>query len=92
MISKGRYTLARICGEGCPCRFKNHYTHLNLLRNRIDKDLPTKLPEAKYINVRGREEHETIIKDAAWCQELGLDQAYETIIYLNRWGNWLSDQ
>jgi hypothetical protein len=49
------------------------------------------LPERKHINVRGRQEHEAIIKDAAWCKELGLDQAYEVMVYLKRWGSWLSE-
>lgn len=48
------------------------------------------LPERKHINVRGREEHEAVIRDAAWCKELGLDQAYEVFAYLKRWGSWLS--
>lgn len=46
--------------------------------------------ETKWINVRGREEHESIIKDAALCKELGLDQIYEVMVYLKRWGSWLS--
>ena len=54
-------------------------------------DPPAEMPPVKYINVRGREEHEAIIKDAAWCAELGLDQYYETMVYLKRWGNWLGD-
>jgi hypothetical protein len=54
-------------------------------------DPPAEIPETKYINVRGREEHEAIIKDAAWCEELGLDQVYETLVYLKRWGEWLSN-
>jgi len=40
----------------------------------------------------GRKEHEAILKDAKKCEELGLDQYYETIVYLNRWGNWLDDE
>lgn len=52
---------------------------------------PAELPLRKTINVRGREEHEAVIKDAALCKELGLDQAYETMIYLKRWGAWLSN-
>lgn len=48
-----------------------------------------KLPEVKWINVRGRVEHEAIIRDAEWCKELGLDQAYEIMVYLKRWGSWL---
>jgi hypothetical protein len=54
-------------------------------------DPPAELPERKFINIRGREEHEAIIKDAAKCKELGLDQYYETMIYLKRWGGWLQD-
>jgi hypothetical protein len=88
---KGQYTLENICGPGCPCHFKEHYTHLNLVRKRMKEGIntPEKLPERKHINVRGRIEHEAIIKDAAWCKELGIDQAYETMKYLKRWGEWL---
>lgn len=49
------------------------------------------LPERKCVNIRGREEHEAIIKDGDWCSELGLDQIYETILYLKRWGEWLKN-
>jgi len=48
--------------------------------------------ETKYIDIRGRKEHEAIIKDAKKCEELGLDQYYETIVYLKRWGGWLNDE
>jgi hypothetical protein len=48
------------------------------------------VPERKHINVRGREEHEAVIRDADWCKELGLDQAYEIMVYLKRWGEWLT--
>ena len=44
-----------------------------------------------WINVKGREEHESLLKDSKRCQELGLDQMYETIVYLNRWGSWLEN-
>jgi hypothetical protein len=46
----------------------------------------------KIINVSGREEHEAIIRDSAKCKELGLDQIYETIVYLRRWGSWLENE
>lgn len=90
--SSGDYILVRTCGTGCPCRFKEHYTHLNLVRNDMEGiDPSADLPERKTINVRGREEHEAIIRDAEWCRELGLDQVYETIVYLRRWGGWLQN-
>ena len=95
--SEGEYILERTCGNGCPCRFKEIYTHLNLVRNHMEKDEfggidpPAELPETKWINVRGRAEHEAIIRDAAWCKELGLDQYYETMVYLKRWGGWLGN-
>lgn len=53
--------------------------------------LPEQIP-VQYINVNGRKEHEAIIKDADKCKELGLDQTYETIVYLNRWGKWLKNE
>jgi hypothetical protein len=54
-------------------------------------DAPAHLPETKYINVRGRAEHEAVIRDAHLCKELGLDQIYEIMIYLKRWGAWLEN-
>jgi hypothetical protein len=52
---------------------------------------PKGRPETRYVNVRGRIEHEAIISDAAWCKELGLDQTYEIMVYLKRWGSWLNE-
>ena len=52
---------------------------------------PAQIPTRKTINIRGRVEHEAAIKDAHLCKTLGLDQAYETMIYLKRWGSWLAD-
>lgn len=69
----------------------NRFKHLNpKLIGLVDgEDPPAEMPKVKYINVRGREEHEAILKDPEWCRELGLDQAYEIIVYLKRWGSWL---
>jgi hypothetical protein len=86
---EAEYRLENICTPGCPCKDKDHYTHLNLVRKDIKND--AKLPERRHINIRGRQEHEAIIKDAAWCKELGLDQAYEVMVYLKRWGGWLGN-
>lgn len=46
-------------------------------------------PEVRYVNVRGREEHEAVIRDANLCEAFGLDQVYEIMAYLRRWGSWL---
>ncbi len=54
-------------------------------------DPPAERPPVKYININGREEHEAIIKDANKCAELGLDQYFEMMVYLKRWGGWLND-
>jgi len=54
-------------------------------------DPPAEQIPVKDINVNGRKEHEALIKDGSKCRELGLDQIYETIVYLNRWGGWLRD-
>lgn len=54
-------------------------------------DPPSFKPETKWINVNGREEHEAVIRDAGKCKELGVDQAYEVMVYLHRWGGWLKD-
>lgn len=48
--------------------------------------------ERKTIDVHGRKEHETIIKDKVKCEQLGLDQYYEVIVYLKRWGDWLENE
>ena len=92
-MSKQKLILANTCGSECPCKQQHYFTHLNIvtkpMKNGIDP--PAELPPVKYINIRGREEHEAIIKDAAWCKELGLDQAYEIMVYLKRWGSWLED-
>lgn len=53
------------------------------------EDPPAEFPPTKWINVNGREEHEAILRDPKRCQELGLDIAYEPIVYLHRWGGWL---
>lgn len=55
----------------------------------IGEDPPSTKLQCKRINVRGREEHEAIIRDTKKCQELGVDQIYEIMIYLKRWGKWL---
>lgn len=90
--SEGTYILKTICGSTCPCRQQDHFTHLNAVRNPVirDEDASARLPKIKYINIRGREEHETVIKDADLCKEIGLDQLYESIVYFKRWNGWLS--
>lgn len=52
-------------------------------------DPPAEELLVRCVNVRGREEHEAILKDPAKCAELGLDQYYEIMVYLKRWGDWL---
>lgn len=70
------------------------YSHLNAKLKTLDEgeDPPAHEIPRKIINVNGREKHEAILKNAEKCAELGLDQMYEIIVYLNRWGGWLSDQ
>ena len=53
-------------------------------------DPPPHKMERVFVVVKGREEHEAVIKDAVKCKELGIDQLYETMVYLNRWGGWLN--
>lgn len=48
--------------------------------------------DVKWVNVRGRAEHEAVLLDKELCQSLGLDQAYEIMVYLKRWGSFLSEQ
>lgn len=52
---------------------------------------PSEMIPTKWVNIKGRKEHEAIIKDAKKCEELGLDQHYEIMVYLKRWGNWLEN-
>ena len=46
--------------------------------------------KTKWINVKGRVEHESILRDSAKMHELGLDPVYEKMVYLKRWGSWLN--
>jgi len=61
------------------------------MKNNFDDALnaPSEQIPVKWIDVRGREEHEAILKDPAKCEELGLDRYYEIMVYLKRWGSWL---
>ena len=89
-----KYILQCVCGSECPCRRQDNSTHLNLVRRHIGDSVnapPQEELEIKWINVRGREEHEAIISNADWCKELGLDQQYEIMVYLKRWGEWLNE-
>lgn len=54
-------------------------------------DPPAHKLERKTIDVRGREEHESYLKDPQKCKDAGLDIMYETMVYLKRWGGWLKD-
>lgn len=82
------------CGEhclDCKCGLKK-IVHLNpkvVPLEHAGIEPPPQQIETKWINVRGREEHEAIIRDAEKCKELGLDQMYEILVYLKRWGSWL---
>jgi hypothetical protein len=55
-------------------------------------DPPPFIPKTRHIEVNGRKEHESIIKDTDKCRELGVDQMYEIMVYLHRWGSWLEDE
>lgn len=54
-------------------------------------DPPAEIPPVRCINVNARREHEAILKDEKKCLELGLDQYYEVMVYLKRWGGWLNE-
>lgn len=91
----GEHTLECVCGSGCPCHQSSMSTHLNLVSKPLSdgfggQDPGPDLPPVRWINVRGRIEHEAVIRDAQWCKDLGLDQAYEIMVYLKRWGGWLN--
>ena len=53
---------------------------------------PAEIPETKWINVNGREEHEALLKDPAKMESLGLDPHFEIMVYLKRWGGFLRDE
>lgn len=82
------------CGEHaleCTCESLSRRQE-NDLKPLVDCENPlAELPPVKWINVNGREEHEALLKDSQKCTELGLDQVYETIVYLKRWGGWLNE-
>lgn len=89
-----------ICHEHaleCTCRSLSRHQEngsrysYRLLPLEEGLDPPSNQPLTKWINVHGREEHEAVIKDAAKCKELGLDQMYEIMVYLKRWQGWLRD-
>jgi hypothetical protein len=62
--------------------------------NPLDEgiDLPPYQMKRFTIDVNGREEHESWLKDPQKCADHGIDIMYETIVYLKRWGGWLNDQ
>lgn len=66
------------------------FSHLKLPSEPISLidgiDPPEELPEVKWVNVKGREEHEAMLKDFDRMMSLGLDPYFETMVYLKRWG------
>lgn len=74
------------CGE--PCLEQHCYLSYDI-RSLWWHHPNDRLPEIRRVDVRGREEHEAIIKSPQKCEELGLDIYYERFIYLKRWGGWL---
>jgi hypothetical protein len=63
---------------------------MTTLKDGIDP--PVELPEVRWINVRGREEHEAMLRDYEKMISLGLDPYYEKMVYIKRWGSFLSDK
>jgi len=51
---------------------------------------PVNTPEKRIINVKGRQEHEELLRDSHRMYALGLDPVYEKLVYLKRWGSWLN--
>lgn len=86
----GNHTLECACK---PLSRRREYGRLNvnvvpLCNDNLDPPAEN-LPQPKWIGVDSREEHQAIISDPVKCRELGLDQHYEIIVYLKRWGSWL---
>lgn len=71
----------------------NRFDHLNAaLKPLVERDTPPAYRlETKTHDVKGRVEHEAILKDPKKCEELGLDIYFETMVYLKRWGGWLHE-
>jgi len=72
--------------------FLERFKHLNAKPIPLEESgicPPAQQLETVWVNVRGREEHEALLKNSDKCKELGLDQVYETIVYLKKWGDWL---
>lgn len=91
----GEHALECNCGSLCRHQQNDRQHHHNRMNMEILPledclDPPEDKIPIRWVNVCGRKEHEAIIKDEAKCNELGLDQVYETIVYLKRWGAWLS--
>lgn len=82
------------CGEhclDCKCKIRKicHLPPKVIPLEQAGIEPPAQEIKTTWINVRGRAEHEAIIRDADKCKELGLDQMYEILVYLKRWGSWL---
>jgi hypothetical protein len=83
----GAYLASKWVGAIFIPRHAINYTFGNKMNDGIDP--PAKVPPIKYINVKGREEHEAILRDTHKMHSLGLDPFYEKVVYVQRWGSWL---
>lgn len=91
----GEHALECTCGSLCRRQQNDPHHSYSNMNKQIQPlsdglDPPAEQIPVRWVNVRGRKEHEALIKDAAKCNEIGLDQVYETIVYLKRWSSWLS--
>jgi len=74
------------------------FTHLGARLKPLDEDgfggidPPAEALPRKWIDVKGRVEHEALLKDPEKMASLGLDPFYEVMVYLSRWGGWLEDE
>ncbi len=48
------------------------------------------MTETIWVNIKGRDEHETLLRDSDKMHSLGLDPVYEKMVYLRRYGSWLN--
>ena len=60
------------------------------MTNFEEIDPPSERPETNWINIKGRVEHEELLRDPKKMFSLGLDPIYEKMVYLKRWGSWLN--
>lgn len=50
------------------------------------------IPQIRLVTVSGRKEHESILKDEKKMENFGLNPNFERMMYLKRWGKYLTEE